>query len=245
MAGEWGDFATASLTKFIAVRELGRLFSVRRKIPRLPLRDCSMREQLGAMVDPLQLAVEHGRVSGIAERIAKLVYRGRSSRVVPRPPWDEVPGEYLSAEQAIAESDVDRVASAPALASRTIASFADYAAIAVRRRKTFRALIEIFRRWPIGTPLTESVSEDSGPYAIPLLVNEPESIYPEMRSLGFPAYRWDRLWPGTPTIHGDTGASWRYQLLQIPVHQSYTDDDLDRLAGLCRRLSGGVKVVSP
>ncbi len=241
LAGEWGDFATASLAKFIPVRELGRLFSVHREIPRLPLHGCSAREQFRAALDPWQLAVEHGRTSVASEIIARLIRQARSSRALTEPSDRETPAGYDSAEQMMVECDVGRFASAPALASRALARFADFPAIAARRRQTFQILIDIFVRWPIGTPLTKSLSDDSAPYAIPLLVDEPDTIYPAMRSLGFPVYRWDRLWPGTPSICGDTGLSWRYNLLQIPIHQSYSDDDLCRISDFCRRLLGGNK----
>jgi len=241
LAGEWGDFATASLTKFIPVRELGRLFSVHRDVPPLPLRACSLREQLRAAFDPWQIAVEHGRTSVVSGTVVRLLRGECSSRAVAEPAGDTRSGGYCSVAQAIAECDVSRCVSAPALASRALACFADFAGIAAKRRKMFRTLMDVFRRWPIGVPLAESVSEDGAPYAIPLLVNEPERIYPAMRRLGFPVYRWDRLWPGTPSICGDASVTWRHHLLQVPVHQSYTDDDLRRLSDLCRRLLDGVK----
>src|SRR5690606_39934202 len=59
--------------------------------------------------------------------------------------------------------------------------------------------ISLFCDAGLGNPLLESPPEGSAPYVLPLLVEDSTSLYPTMRRLGFPVYRWDRAWPGTTT----------------------------------------------
>lgn len=233
--GQWGDYATASLAKFLPVSELGWLTSASKPIARIPLASCGWLRQVKAILDPVELAAVHGRLGAIGRSVRKLNGLRRQAR------HDDDSGgkgalEMLDLERAMASCNMGRVAAAPALASCWFAIHADLAAIAVRRRRNFDRMAEIFRDCAVGRLLAERSPADSGPYVMPVLVDDADRLYVAMRQAGFPAYRWDRLWPGTPVLENDVSPGWWRGLLQIPVHQSYTDEDFDRMAALLARL---------
>ncbi len=236
LSGQWGDFATASLTKFLPVSELGWVYSSRRRMPPLALRRGSLRSEVKGLLDPIQIAAEHGRLGiiGVGSRALRH-WRQRSHRSDSEFSATRET-DTMSVEQYMRSSDLGRIEQAPSFFSRTIARLSDFTGIAEQRRRNYRRMVDLFRDTGFGSPLQSTIPDSSGPYAFPLLVDEPERIYPAMRRYQFPVYRWDRLWPGTPSIPGDLGAVWRYRLLQIPVHQSYVDEDFAWMASVFRHL---------
>lgn len=233
--GQWGDYATASLAKFLPVSELGWVTSASKSIVRIPLGDCSWSRQVKAILDPVELAAVYGRLGAIGRSVRKM---NRLRRRTKNDGASDGRGalEVLNLERAMASCDMGRVTTAPALANCWFATHADLAAIAARRRRNFDRMAGIFRGCAVGRLLAEKSPTDGGPYVMPVLVDDADRLYAAMRQTGFPVYRWDRLWPGTPVLENDVSPAWWCGLLQIPVHQSYTDEDFDRMATLLVRL---------
>lgn len=235
--GQWGDFATASLTKFLPVSELGLLYSWRRPIPSFKLSRSSLRSELKGVFDPLQIAANHGRL-GLLGTVVRAVFRRREEQRKSRSAHDDFTRkqESVDVEPTFLDCDLERIEHKPSLASCLISRLSDWAVIAERRRHNYRRMFSLFCDAGLGNPLLESPPEGSAPYVLPLLVEDCTSLYPAMRRLGFPVYRWDRAWPGTTTTENDLAGEWRYRLLQIPVHQSYTEEDFIWLKVLLRKV---------
>lgn len=238
--GQWGDFATASLTKFLPVGELGWLWSSAREIPNLHLQAGSLRAELKAILDPLEIAAEHGRLGLLGAGVrAVSMHRRRSAAVIsqdPSEPIQAADGGHWSENEAMAACDMGRVGQRAAFASRLIAALLDLPEIAARRRRNFNRMSRLFDDLSIGRPLIVNPPGDCAPYAFSVFVDDARALYPAMRAAGFPVFRWDRLWPGTPSLEGDVGSIWSRHLLQVPVHQSYTDTDFDRMAAILEDL---------
>jgi len=235
--GHWGDFATASLSKLLPVVELGWLASATRELPVLDLQPCPIREQLKAIVTPLEVASLCGRL-GLTGSLLRAVFRRRQPLPGETEALDALgPPTPADIRRALVSCDLDRIGVAPAAASRLIASLADYRAIGSIRRRNYRSMAALLMKRPLGRLLREAPDEDTAPYALPLVVDNPDRLYPAMRSMGFPVYRWDQQWPGTPAIAGDATLVWRRRLFQIPIHQSYLDEEFDRIGEMLNRLS--------
>lgn len=238
--GQWGDFATASLTKFLPVGELGWLWSSAREVPNLHLQAGSLRTELKAVLDPLEIAAEHGRLGLLGAGVSAVsMHRRRSAAVISQDPSDPIQaadGGRWSENEAMAACDMGRVGQRAAFASRLIAALSDLPEIAARRRRNFRRMSRLLDDLSIGKPLIVDPPDDCAPYALPVFVDDAQALYPAMRAAGFPVFRWDRLWPGTPSLEGDVGSIWSRHLLQVPVHQSYTDTDFDRMAAILEDL---------
>jgi hypothetical protein len=57
-----------------------------------------------------------------------------------------------------------------------------------------------------------------------------------VRASGVPVFRWDRQWPGTPSLPGDAGAAWARQVYQIGCHQDLSEADVRAIARVLREL---------
>jgi len=239
LSGQWGDYATASLTKFFPVSELGWLYSSRRSIPEFALRRASARNEIKGLLDPLQLAAQHDRLGPLGTVLRQVSggHGRRQSVESLHQNFADVDADTAEVARFMRDCDLGRIEHAPARVSLLIARLSNWAAISERRRRNYCRIGQLIRSSRIGSSLQEKPPETSGPYVFPLLVDNPGMLYPEMRRLGFPVYRWDRQWPGTPRIEGDLAFDWRYRLLQIPVHQSYSDEDFELLDAQLQQLA--------
>jgi perosamine synthetase len=236
-SGEWGDYATFSLTKFLPVGELGFVASTRHGLPKLRLDRSSLRSQVRGALDPLEASADADRFGAIGVRMAAFGRWIRARRGPASTPRSEPPATQSAVLRALRDCDMARIRAKPALAALAIERLSDYSAIASRRRANFQRMAELLDRYPIGRPLLRSAPDDAGPYVFPLLVDRPDVVYSAMRAIAFPVYRWDRLWPGTPIDESDLTSTWRNHLLQIPVHQSYTDEEFRALASMLEQIS--------
>ena len=85
------------------------------------------------------------------------------------------------------------------------------------------------------SPLFGPAPDRTAPYAMPLLIDSAtraDRVYAAMREAKLPVFRWDRLWPGTPSLADDSGTAWRRNVLQLLCHQSLS---LAEIASICRQ----------
>ena len=94
-----------------------------------------------------------------------------------------------------------------------------------RRREHYQALTHATSGRRRIRPLLPALPPDAAPYVFPLWVDQPDPGYAELRALKAPVSRWDDLWPSTPAIEGDYGASWSHHVLQLACHQDMRDDE--------------------
>jgi hypothetical protein len=69
---------------------------------------------------------------------------------------------------------------------------------------------------------------------MPLLLKNPEAAYSLMRRMRLPVFRWDYVWPGTPTLAGDAAVTWTRGVIQIACHQSLRLVDVAGVAAAIR-----------
>jgi len=74
------------------------------------------------------------------------------------------------------------------------------------------------------------LADDAVPYVFPLWVNDADRVYHSLRALALPVFRWDRIWPDTPTLADDVGPSWSQHVLQLLCHQDLGEADVARTA---------------
>ena len=243
--GDWGDFATASLTKFFPVPEAGLLVSAGRPLPELKLSRQGLRSQMKGWVDVFEQAHQARRLSGLHSAMGALFglknrHGTRSSRTAAAPgPAGSVSGgggghdaAPQNVAQALAECDMGRVGAAPlAVASQLLAALPRQR-IVTRRQHHYRRLREALAGAP-GARMLFDEPATGAPYALPLWVDNAERaerVYQGLRVQGLPVFRWDRAWPATPEFQGDSSAPWRHHVLQLLCHQDLHDDEINRTA---------------
>ncbi|MBL8279302.1 MAG: DegT/DnrJ/EryC1/StrS family aminotransferase [Pelomonas sp.] len=228
--GHWGDLATASLSKFFPVSEGGLLASAN-ALPAQPLRAAGAKGQLKAWVDLLERSSEQGRLTGLNTPLRALF---RMKNGPPRPPASGVASQPLrpmTEPEAMADCDLARSEQAPPALTRWLSRLPRERIVA-RRRAHFAQLHRLTASLPGAHPLFGALPERAAPYVMPLWVDRPEPVYAALREAGCAVFRWDRVWPGTPTFDGDHGALWRNHVLQLLCHQDLTEAQIAHTGAL-------------
>jgi len=223
--GHWGDYAIASVSKFFPVPEAGLLASASRPLQPLALQAPTWRAEARALWDVIDRANDHGRLAGLTHALLPLFWmrRQRKGRNLPA-------AEVAPDDDAIRIGcDMGRIREAPRLAARWLHRGLPQGRIVQRRRANYSTLAHALRDAPGARALMPELPVDSAPYVLPLWVDglaRADAVYARVRAEQLPVFRWDRLWPGTPTMADDTGALWSHQVLQLLCHQDLSPDEL-------------------
>lgn len=227
--GAWGDFSTASLSKFLPVSEGGLLASAHRQIPSLQLTRRSAKAQLKGWVDILELSTQYKRLAGLNKVLSPLFHLK-----TPRHQQQEAPPEALttpSATTMMDNCDMGRIGHAPLWSSMVLKSILPRGRIISQRQKNFacyaKHLDKLQGAKPLYPLMTASFSR-TAPYVFPLWVKDADRIYHALRAQDLPVFRWDRIWPGTPNLAGDVGPDWSLHVLQLLCHQDLDEADIVR-----------------
>ena len=237
--GTWGDYAIASLTKFLPVPELGLLGSHRHPLRPLHLAPQGGRAQTKAWVDALEVAARFGRPAGLAASLRGLMAlknAHRSASFANKPAFT-ASGAKLdgSASTMLAASDMARASAAPLLLSSGLYRHLPMRRIVLHRQRNFDHLSAALGDLPRTGLLMPRRADTHAPYVVPLWVDDAERVYHGLRAQGLPVLRWDRRWPGTPMAAHDIGLRWGSHLLQFPCHQDLAPQDIDHVALQLRR----------
>ncbi|MDA0733969.1 MAG: DegT/DnrJ/EryC1/StrS family aminotransferase [Chloroflexi bacterium] len=121
----------------------------------------------------------------------------------------------------------------------------DMDAVMERRRRNYRQLLGWTEHLVGARPLFARLPDGVCPYAFPLLVNQSSSdLVATLRSQGIPASQWPDLPPevlGSQREHKISIHTFE-RLLLLPVHQSLTSSQIDRVGQqLCAALTGDSK----
>lgn len=224
--GQWGDYATASLSKFLPVPEAGLLASGRRPLPTLDLQPPGFRREVKAVVD----MIERRPARGLMGRLATWRRRRSAGGSVDA----SSAGSPPSVEAMMDACDMGRTDQRPTQLALWLAAVTSQPRAVSRRRRNFDRLLGRLRLVPGLQPLWPERAE-SVPYVLPVRVEDPDALYARARQAGLAVLRWDRVWPGTPRLGGDCGSDWSTHVLQFLCHQDLRDQDIDRTADAVER----------
>lgn len=232
--GGWGDFSTASLSKFLPVPECGLLASAHRPIANLRLAAPSLKAQLKGWVDVLELATKYKRFKGMNCALTFL-FRLKNSGLHPEAEAEVTPAVAAdgTAMAMMRGCDMARIAQAPLQASMTLKSVLPRGRIIIRRQQNFACYARYFDSVQGARPLfpvTSASTSEIAPYVFPLWVDNADPVYHALRAQALPVFRWDRIWPGTPMLDSDVGPLWSRHVLQLLCHQDLSEADIGRTA---------------
>lgn len=236
--GSWGDLAIASLTKFLPVPEGGTLVNNSIRVPVPQLTTPRIYSQIKAAIDIVHTGVNHGRLRGlglIVKTIFKMLDVLRKKNLTKKLAEQRL--------EAISQSDgftIDIELSHQALtkACRWAADNVPRGRIVSRRRENYDFLAQQLYGLSGLRPLRPNLPENCAPYVFPLWVERPDPGYAQLRQLEFPVSRWDRLWPTTPAIEGDSGTVWSVHVLQLACHQDLSTTELQEMVDTLKKVYG-------
>lgn len=238
-AGAWGDFATASLSKFLPVPEAGLLASAHRPIKPTVLHSASLKAQIKGGIDVLEYSARYQQLAGLSVALGFLFKlknaRHSPARVDAR--LDDADVDAPASEETLMrDCDMARIDQRPLLASQMLKAILPRGRIIARRQRNFSLYAEHLRNLKGARPLRPLPSEPVAPYVFPLWVDDADRVYHTLRTRNYPVFRWDRIWPGTPTLPGDVGLSWSRHVVQLLCHQDLSEGDIQETIIAVRHL---------
>ena len=241
-AGSFGDFAIASLTKFFPTTDGGCLVARHPHRPGAELRAPSTRDELKTAANAIEMGVEQNRLFGLNTLLrAAFGIAGHLSRSRR----DSASGRSTSADNGAGPrdwlGDFGDDANAwrlPSKWTRWTVRHAHRARIVANRRRNYVHLAKVVEQLPGTRALMPNLPDACAPYVFPLWVDEPERTYLRVRAAGIPVFRWDELWPSTPTLVGDSGFQWSLHVFQIGCHQDLRPTDIARMADALHAIFG-------
>lgn len=225
--GAWGDYATASQSKFFPVPEGGLLASAHHSIRRPQLVNQSLKFQFKGWVDVLELATKFKRLAGLNHLLASLFWLKNHRGPTPKSASSLTQSTATSVAEMILSCDMDRIALKPLGATNALRALLPRGRIITRRQQNFAIYAQHFAHIKGARPLFEMTSKAVAPYVFPLWVDDAERVYREIRAQQLPVFRWDRIWPGTAAIEGDVGPAWSQHVLQLLCHQDLSTADVE------------------
>ena len=227
--GHWGDFATASLSKFFPVPEGGLLGSAHRPLRQMSLTRPGLPSQLKSAWDIVDLACQYGRLAGVSHAMKPLHWLRSARRQVPSHAAlasGSTSGTALDSN--VTDCDMGRRSSSASVAARLLHSVLPAARVVRRRRENYAQLVNALACANQAHVLNATPPRGCVPYVLPLWVADAaraDVVYESLRMQRLPVFRWDRVWPGTPVLAGDTGRAWNRQVLQLLCHQDLSAED--------------------
>lgn len=227
--GAWGDFATASLSKFFPVPEAGLVASAHRRIEAPPLERPPAKLQLKGWVDVLEFAAKYQRLAGLNRLLSPLF--GLKNARAATPSMAVAPGNSAAAESdMMRDCDMGRIRQKPLWAAMTLKAVLPRGRVILQRQRNYRVYGNLLINAQGARPLLSLPSSPVAPYVFPLWVDDADRIYHALKALSLPVFRWDRIWPGTPCAPDDAGPQWSRHVLQLLCHQDLSEADIVRIA---------------
>lgn len=227
--GAWGDYATASLSKFLPVPEGGVLASAHTPLKAIQLGRQNIKAQVKGWVDVIELANQHNRFFGI-QSIFAMLFRIKNWRSNSKPASQTLSNGPTTADQMMQSCDMGRIKQVPLNATMVLKSVLPRGRIITRRRENFARYAVHFGDVLGARPAYDLPSNTVAPYVFPLWVDDAERVYQDVRAQELPVFRWDRIWPGTSSFDGDVGPQWSHHVLQLLCHQDLSEADVDHTA---------------
>lgn len=232
--GGIGDAAIASLPKFFAATDGGCLVLRKPGLTGPQLQAPSIAFEARAWWDALETGATAGKLGWLGRGIGALVHL--KNRLRGRRPGTQAPAPLQEPDLHAACHTMDmpstlRRASAMA---RWAVAHTDSTRLIAARRANFERFLHAFRTDGAVQPLIDRLPDGAVPYVFPLQARAGDPLYGRLRARGVPMFRWDLVWPGTPTLAGDSAPAWWRRVIQLPCHQDLSARDVDAMVDAIR-----------
>jgi dTDP-4-amino-4,6-dideoxygalactose transaminase len=231
--GSFGDFAIASLTKFLPVWD-GGLLAFNRAAPPMPeTQPAPLRRQAKALFNLLEEAVAHGRDPLLRPlpALARLL-RPRN------PSGGAQPAEESLRRDVAGAIDPEHLMDAPTGISRLVATGAAQGRIARRRRANF-ARIAAGLTDLAGCRIPWSPGPDEVPYMVPVRIDDLARLYPHWVARRIPMQRYAEFLPQDAGGQCPVAEDFSRHLVQFPCHQDLDEAKITQLIDAVRTDLGG------
>lgn len=225
--GSVGDYAIASWWKFFPMLEGGCLTSSRFPVGRIPTRGAGLSFEARSMVNALERAGQLGRLRPLSWLLAAL-FRLKDGILAWRKRRQQPDAEQRTLVPTGSPAfDAHWIDRRPSRFSRFVARAAGRSRLVRRRRENYLRLQQALRDQPGCSLVFDDLPPGVVPYVFPLLVHEPERVFPLLKRRGVPIIRFgEYLWSGVDETICPVAADYSRRLFQFPCHQELQESEL-------------------
>ena len=231
--GAWGDYCTASLSKFLPVPEAGLLGSAHHALRPVRLTHQGLTAQIKGGVDVVEKAVKYQRLQGLNQLLAS-IFKMKTRAREAGSPQESVAQE--SADTMMRVCDMARIQRRPLATSMFLRRILPRGRVIARRQHNFGLYAQLLVNLRGAKAMASLPAQPVAPYVFPVWVEDADRIYHALKEQGIPVFRWDRLWSGTPVLPHDVGLDWSHHVLQLLCHQDLSQEDITRSAQCLKNL---------
>ncbi len=230
--GGQGDYAIASIMKFIPVYEGGCLVSSRRSLADIKIQHGGLFFQLQSGLNALEMACEYGRLPWLNSLLKSKNRLWR--RFKKRRECGESVAQSCEAQDSAGfdfePAKLKISMSWPSIAIMRAISFSRACSL---RRSNYKKMLDAFRDIRGGRPLFAQLPEDVYPQVFPMLMDDPERFFPVLKRKGVPIIRFGEFrWKGVDASVCPVSADLSRRVFQFPCHQSLVGKELDWMIGM-------------
>jgi dTDP-4-amino-4,6-dideoxygalactose transaminase len=231
--GSIGDYAIASPAKFFPLYDGGLLASARHPLSGVKLRAGSFMFQTKALLNNVERSFTYSRLRPLNWLMALPLYaKDRLWSFAKRldKPFatdahgPDASGDVYAFDAAWADVRMSAV-------SNALCRWTQVSRLVERRRRHYALLLRAFERQRGCRPLFADLPEGVVPYVFPLLVDDPERVFPRVKTRGVPLFRWEDVRHGVC----DTSSVYSHGLFQLPCHQELSAHEVDWLIAEMKR----------
>ncbi len=225
--GEWGDYAIASLPKMFPVQEGGLITSTHGRIDATTY-FVGLKRELRAWSNMAENGLRWGR-NPPRQFIARWNAKRKGEALESSPPL-VVNNEHTDDAESLYTFADDATTRGLTRATKSIVLRCDLNAAAARRRENYEYFIDSAKAWKQARPLFPTLPAGVVPYMFALELKMPAQQFPALKAAGVPMYRWEHKHPDFHPAICAVGARYAKSVIQLPVHQSLTDEETERIS---------------
>jgi perosamine synthetase len=234
--GWYGDYAIASSMKFFPGIDGGCLVSSRHNLDGIQTLPAGLRFQLKAAINTLEVALRYGRLAwlGVLVKLPMKIKDILWGALKVVGPSSAVRNLTPAASSGGREFDATWIDKRMSITSRFILGRASMPRIVSGRRANYRRMLDALRDVRGARPLFRELPASVVPYVFPLLVDDPDRVFPMLKRQGVPILRWDQ--PGEQVDSATCPVSARFSvcLLQFPIHEELSSGELEWMVAQIR-----------
>ncbi|MEI7866935.1 MAG: DegT/DnrJ/EryC1/StrS family aminotransferase [Candidatus Methylumidiphilus sp.] len=226
--GSSGDYAIASIMKFLPIYEGGCLVSARRSLEDIKISYGGLFLQLKSALNTLEIACEYGRLPlvNIFLRVKSWIW----NRLKSKHDEGKSPKQLDLFENTTGDDykfDPNLIGLSMSWSSIAVMKSMSFSYACERRRANYKVLLNALSNIKGAQPLFDNLPDNVYPQVFPMLMDFPDKVFKPLKCLGIPIIRFGEYrWKGVDASTCPVSDELSRRVFQIPCHQSLTPEEL-------------------
>jgi len=237
--GGYGDFSIASSMKFFPIYDGGILASMDHSLADVSTTSAGFLFEAKTALNVVENALMYDRLKVLRLLMTwPLLLKDKIWSLIKSPGVDKKTSTIgPAASDGGYGFDPAWVSKSMSFASDYVLKHTNTARLVEQRRANYMTLYEALADEPGIKPLYNCLPDTVVPYVLPMLLDEPEVVFHELKSLGVPVLRFGEfLWDGVDETVCPVSIDLSKRVFQFPCHQELTKGELDWMVNTIRNI---------